>query len=118
MLPAAIRRTVTAATFLGLAACAKERAMEAPTKPAIDSAAYAAQTTDFHAKRLEAIAGPDGWVTLAGLFWLDSASYTIGSARQSSIKLPADHTPATLGTLSIAGKAVTFRAATGARVTG
>jgi hypothetical protein len=100
---------------LALAACTK--APVAPTKPAVDSATYAADTKAWRVKRLDAIAGPDGWSTLAGLFWLDSAAYTIGSGPNSTIALPADHTPATFGTLRIAGEVGHFAAAKGVTVT-
>jgi uncharacterized protein (DUF1684 family) len=99
---------------LVLAACT--RAPAAPTKPAVDSATYAADTKAWRVKRLDAIAGPDGWSTLAGLFWLDSARYTIGSSGTSTITLPSDNTPASLGTLTIDGRTVHFAATRGATV--
>ncbi len=101
---------------LSLAVAACTRAPAAPTKPAVDSATYAADTKAWRIKRLDAIAGPDGWSTLAGLFWLDSARYTIGSGDASTIKLPSDNTPASLGTLTIDGSTVRFAAARGAHV--
>lgn len=94
-----------------LSACSGTPAV--PVKPAVDSIAYATDTKAWRVKRLDAIAGPDGWSTLAGLFWLDSARYTIGSAEQSTIKLPTDHTPAVFGTLTRADSIVRFVAARG-----
>ena len=101
---------------LSLAAAACTRAPAAPTKPAVDSAAYATDTKAWRVKRFDAIAGPDGWSTLAGLFWLDSARYTVGSSDRSTIKLPSDNTPASLGTLTIDGTTVHFSTAGGAKV--
>ncbi len=84
-------------------------------KPPVDSIAYAADTREWRVKRLDAIAGPDGWSTVAGLFWLDSARYTIGSSATATIRLPSDHTPPTLGTLTRTDSLVRFVAARGAQ---
>lgn len=105
------RSRPTALAALLLAACTA--APKGPTKPPVDSATYAADTRVWRGKRLDAIAGPDGWSTLAGLFWLDSAQYTLGSAPGSGIVLPSDHTPAQLGTLTRTDSAYVFRAAKG-----
>ncbi|MBC7842421.1 MAG: DUF1684 domain-containing protein [Gemmatimonadaceae bacterium] len=96
-------------TLFALAACTQRVAT--PTKPTVDSAAYAADTKTWRAKRLDAIAGPDGWSTLAGLFWLDSAHYVIGSdTTRSTIVLPSDHTPAQFAILTRMDSAYLFRA--------
>lgn len=107
-----ITRTLVPALLLLAAACG--RTPPAVSKPAVDSAAYAADTKVWRGKRLDAIAGPDGWSTLAGLFWLDSASYVIGSdSSASSIVLPADHTPRTFGTINRVDSGFRFIAARG-----
>jgi uncharacterized protein (DUF1684 family) len=102
-------RPLLALAALSLGACAP--AVPVPTKPAVDSAAYAAETKAWRVKRLDAIAGPEGWSTLAGLFWLDSARYTIGSDAANAIVLPADHTPARFGTLERTDSGYRFIAA-------
>jgi AraC family transcriptional regulator, alkane utilization regulator len=107
------RRAAAALTAFALTACAGGRATTTPSKPAVDTAAYAAETQEWRAKRLDAIAGPDGWSTLAGLFWLDSARYDIGSAATNTIVLPQDHTPARFGTLMRRDSTYTFLAAAG-----
>jgi hypothetical protein len=99
--------------LLLLAACGRTEPAPA-VKVAVDSAAYATETADWRVKRLDAIAGPDGWSTLAGLFWLDSATYTIGSdTTTSTIALPADHTPPTFGSLVRTDSGFRFTAARG-----
>lgn len=108
------RSPALVALLLAAAACARERG--APAKPAVDSVAYVADTKEWRAKRLDAIAGPDGWSTLAGLFWLDSTRYSVGSSAVSTIRLPGEHVPARLGTLTVVDKAVLFTAATAASV--
>ncbi|HYW49487.1 MAG TPA: DUF1684 domain-containing protein [Gemmatimonadaceae bacterium] len=107
------RHALVATMLLAAGACGAPT--RAPAKPAVDSAAYAAETQEWRAKRLDAIAGPDGWSTLAGLFWLDSAQYSIGSdAKANTIVLPSDHTPPRFGTLTRVDSSFEFRAASGA----
>jgi uncharacterized protein len=85
-------------------------------KPAVDSTAYAADTREWRTKRLDAIAGADGWSTLAGLFWLDSTRYTVGSDSSNGIVLASRAVPRVLGTLTRLDSTVRFVAARGARV--
>lgn len=97
-----------------LAAAACSRSAPSATKPSVDSTAYATETAAWRVKRLDAIAGPDGWSTLAGLFWLDSAAYTIGSdPRASTITLPPDNTAPRVGTLMRTDSTYRFAAAPG-----
>ena len=108
-------RRVSAIVFaLALGACAKPST--GSVKPWVDSTAYAAETAEWRVKRLDAIAGPDGWSTLAGLFWLDSTRYAIGSAPSNTIVMPVDHTPAVFGTLIRRDSTFVFRAAKGVQV--
>lgn len=112
MLITTAHRTMFAVLLVLASACS--RGASVPQKPAVDSVAYLADTKEWRTKRLDAIAGPDGWSTLAGLFWLDSARYSIGSdAASNSIVLPPDHTPASFGTLTRSDSALHFRAASG-----
>ncbi len=111
--PFPTRLLVTSGLLL-LTACAGDKG--ALVKPAVDSVAYAADTKVWRTKRLDAIAGPDGWSTLAGLFWLDSARYTIGSDPRSTILLPSDNSPKQVGTLTLVDSTYLFRAAKGVPV--
>ncbi len=112
-IPPPLRCSLLAALVL-VTACTGDVAT--PAKPAVDATAYAADTKAWRASRFDAIAGPDGWSTVAGLFWLDSASFTIGSDSSNDIVLPADHTPARLGTLMRTDSTFRFRAAPGVAV--
>lgn len=106
------RRALLPALLLATSACS--RSVPSVAKPGVDSAAYASETAAWRVKRLDAIAGPDGWSTLAGLFWLDSATYTIGSdAKASTITLPPDNTAPRLGTLMRTDSTYRFAAAPG-----
>ncbi len=103
-----------AALLLAAAACSRVPAP--PTKPAVDSTAYATETREWRIKRLDAIAGADGWSTVAGLFWLDGATHSIGSAASNSIVMPPDHTPRVFGTITRTDTTFQFAAARGVEV--
>ncbi len=111
--PTPLRYLLTAALVLA-SACTSESA--APVKEAVDSTAYAADTKTWRVKRFDAIAGPDGWSTVAGLFWLDSTRYSIGSDSSNTIVMPADHTPRVLGTVTRTDSTFRFSAARGVPV--
>ena len=108
------RAIVTALAVTGTAACAPQASP--PVRTPLDMAAYERDTQQWRVTRLDAIAGPDGWSTVAGLVWLDSATYTVGTAASSGIALPAGHAAATVGTFTVQDSTVHFTAAPRAAV--
>lgn len=62
--------------------------------------AYAAQIEKWHAERLALLARPDGWLTLAGLYWLDDGVNTMGAAAGNDLVFPPG-APATIGSLDL-----------------
>jgi uncharacterized protein (DUF1684 family) len=82
-----------------------------------DAAAYGRTTDAFRAERAEEVAGPEGWVTLVGLYWLRPGATRVGSDSAAEARLPADRSPGALGTVFVAGDSVRFVAAPGAEVT-
>ncbi|MGE5624387.1 MAG: DUF1684 domain-containing protein, partial [Bacillota bacterium] len=66
--------------------------------------------------RLDKVAGPNGWTTLVGLYWLKSGMNRFGSAAGNELQLSAAGFPAQAGTFEFDGKQVSFRAAEGATV--
>ncbi|MGH7517920.1 MAG: DUF1684 domain-containing protein [Gemmatimonadales bacterium] len=101
------------ATLMPILGCG-ERA-EANTSAWPDPAAYDADLAAWKQRRITSVAGPDGWTTLAGLHWLDSASYRVGSDSANAIVLPAG-APGRLGTVERAAGGVRFDAAPAADV--
>jgi uncharacterized protein (DUF1684 family) len=53
-----------------------------------DLAAYEAEIEQFRAERAEYLVGPDGFVNLVGLYWLEKDRYRIGSAADNDIVFP------------------------------
>jgi uncharacterized protein (DUF1684 family) len=85
------------------------RDAEANHRPWPDHATYAAELEDWKSMRRNAVAGPDGWTTLAGLHWLDSATYKVGSDSGNGIVLPAS-APRVLGTIERTAAGIRFDA--------
>jgi uncharacterized protein (DUF1684 family) len=71
----------------------------------------------WRAKRLDAVAGPDGWTTLAGLHWLKEGSNFAGSNSTNHIVLLPTAGAGSIGTFTRTGRTVTFHAAAGVLAT-
>ena len=110
-----LRRSLLGAGIAG-AAVGCSPATVLPPDPPFDPIEYQRDFDRWRAGRTRSIGGPDGWTTLIGLFWLDGATFTVGSDSASDIVLPAGHVPERLGTLHVAEGLVRFDAAKGATV--
>jgi hypothetical protein len=69
--------------------------------------------TAWRARRAESVAGTNGWTTLVGLHWLDEGVHELGADAAAGVRLPAGRAPGRAGTLTRAGRVVTFAAAPG-----
>jgi len=83
---------------------------------AVSNDAYQREIDDWHAKRVARLTAPDGWLALAGLFWLNEGENRVGSAPDNDLVFPAK-APAHLGVLVRRGRAVELRPAAGAALT-
>jgi len=77
---------------------------------------WAASIEESRAERDERLRSPDGWLTLAGLFWLEPGANGFGSDDENPIVLDAPDIPPQAGTLSLNGETVTIHVAPEARV--
>ena len=75
-----------------------------------------ADLTAWRAARDERLRGPESWLTLVGLFWLEEGRNAIGSAPENRIVLPP-HAPAHLGAIERTDRHLVFTAAPGVEVT-
>ena len=90
----------------------------APGEPPVDAAAHRADVEAWRQDRLAALRRPDGWLSLAGLFWLRPGESSFGSAADADLRYEADGTPARLGTFTLSPDGtVAFAAEPGAGVT-
>lgn len=79
--------------------------------------AYQRAIEQYRAERVAELTADDGWLTVAGLFWLAPGANTAGSGDGNAIVLPAK-APARVGTFTLSKDgAVTFTAADGVRAT-
>lgn len=83
---------------------------------AAQTPSYRAEIQKFHADREAELKADDGWLTVAGLFWLRPGPNTAGSAKGNDIVLPAK-APGRLGTFALENGVVRFTADPSARVT-
>jgi uncharacterized protein (DUF1684 family) len=95
------------ALALSVAACRPSAAPPAALDPAYE-AAHAA----WRAERLAALRAPQGWLALAGLFWLRDGDYRLGADPSADNVFPAG-APPEVGTLTLADQQVRLRLAPG-----
>jgi len=79
------------------------------------------EVREWREERLERLTRDDGWLTLAGLEWLEPGEGTVGSAPESDVVLPAKEppheVPGTLGVVRLGDDGATFAPAGGVTVT-
>lgn len=88
-----------------------------PRKDASESGAGPAEWHEWRAKRVESLAGPRGWTTLIGRFWLEPGTHSAGSDPSNPILLPTGRAAARVGTFERVGRRVIFHAADGVAAT-
>jgi hypothetical protein len=79
--------------------------------------AYRASVLVWRAQREARLTAEDGWLSLAGLFWLKEGSNTLGAAKTNAIVLPPGSAPALVGSFDLKLGKVTARIESGAAVT-
>ena len=78
---------------------------------------YAAAIEEWRAGRLQRLTADDGWLTVAGLFWLKEGDNRVGTGPGNDIVLPAGSAPAAVGVLSLRDGRAAFTADPAAVVT-
>jgi uncharacterized protein (DUF1684 family) len=64
-----------------------------------ETASYVKAVEEWRAERVERLTRPDGWLSLAGLYWLEEGSNSFGSDPSNDVVLPEGKTPARMGSL-------------------
>jgi uncharacterized protein (DUF1684 family) len=72
------------------------------------SAAYTASIKHFDTLRINALTDKNGWLNLAGLYWLKQGGNTFGSAATNTLVFKHKNMPAALGKFKVAGTRVSF----------
>lgn len=73
--------------FALLAACLLATAGAANPPDAPEASDYSLAIAEWRAEREEELKGPDGWLNLAGLYWLEPGATRMGSAHDNDIVL-------------------------------
>jgi uncharacterized protein (DUF1684 family) len=60
---------------------------------------YKEEITQWHEKRIQSLQSEQGWLNLAGLFWLKEGKNTFGSDASNDIVFPAGKSPNFLGSI-------------------
>lgn len=90
--------------YLGAFALAMNAAACGRAEPQLDPA-YEQEILDWRAGRLERLLAPTGYLTQIGLHWLEEGEYTIGSAPDNRIRVPAT-AAASIGTFIVTADGV------------
>lgn len=78
---------------------------------------YEAEVKQWQQKRIEGLKREDGWLNLAGLFWLKEGENTIGGSDKNAINFPKEHSADFVGKVILKEGKISFVAAKGAKVT-
>ena len=71
----------------------------------------------WRARRIARLIGPEGWLALVGLFWLEEGDNPVGSDSSGRVILPADKAPGRVGTIALSKAGGRFEAAPRSGVT-
>lgn len=82
-----------------------------PLLVALTATDYVSEIKEWRAKREARLKADDGWLTVAGLFWLRPGDNSIGTAASDRIVLPRGRAPERAGTIKYDGARVVFTAA-------
>lgn len=113
LLEANVRRwaPVVGAILLLLGACQ-------PDLPQMDPEVHRAEIQAWHARRLEELRQPDGWLSVIGLDWLEPGENTFGSDSANAVVFPPlPGVPGRAGSFVLEGDVVRMEVEPGAEVT-
>jgi uncharacterized protein (DUF1684 family) len=86
-----------------------------PADAELDVAAYEAELLDWRAERLTRLRSPTGYLAQVGLYWIEDGRYSMGSAPDADIVLPATAAER-VAELEVNGGEVRMRVADGVAV--
>ena len=87
-----------------------------PTTAAAALQAERSSISEWRLKRIDSLTSDNGWLTLAGLFWLKEGDNSFGRAASNSLSLDSPSLAATAGSFVVTGQRVRFVALAGGGV--
>ncbi|MDZ4804606.1 MAG: prolyl oligopeptidase family serine peptidase, partial [Candidatus Eisenbacteria bacterium] len=100
-------------TFLGEHMAMSNRPVGVDAQPPQADADYRAGIREWQEGRATRLTADDGWLTVAGLFWLEPGLNRMGSASDNDIRLPANSSPARAGSFLLEGDHVSVESLPG-----
>ncbi len=82
----------------------------------IDAATYKSEIDQWHLKRIEELKGDNGWLNLAGLYWLKEGISTFGSDDSNDLVFPIGKIDSKAGFFQVKNGAVLMNAIAGVKV--
>jgi uncharacterized protein (DUF1684 family) len=81
-----------------------------------EEAAYVKSIDRWHRDRIERLTSPNGWLSVAGLYWLEGGRHSVGSDPSNDIVFPKGKAPAFVGAITVTDDGVRFDARPGVDV--
>ncbi len=82
----------------------------------VGQSTYNAEIEEWKIKRVTSLKSENGWLNLAGLFWLEEGKNSFGSASSNNIVFPKGSIPTNAGYFNLTNQVVTINAANGVQV--
>src|SRR5690606_2065637 len=101
--------------IMALSACRSETEKENSTQNV--DASHVDNTLAWQTKRTASLKADDGWLNLAGLYWLKEGENRVGSAESNSVRFPEGKADAQLGTFTLKDGTLQFIAEKGQQIT-
>lgn len=76
----------------------------------VNDSTYESEIKEWHKERVEALKTENGWLNLAGLFWLEDGRNSFGADGKNKIVFPSGKSPANLGTFIVENGQITLEA--------
>ncbi len=86
-------------------------------EPPLDPVVYNSEIETWRQKRIEDLKGPNGWLNLVGLFWLNEGINTFGSSKNNNIIFPSGKIPDRAGFFLLKQNVVTLEPAPDVKIT-
>src|SRR2546422_7275812 len=74
----------------------------------MDRTAHADEVERWRAARIARLTGPEGWLTVVGLHWLEQGANAVGADPAVRVPLPPDRSPSRVGAIVVEDGRTTF----------
>jgi hypothetical protein len=107
-----MRSSITLLLVCLLISCTNKKALTEEER-----IAYEKELNSWHAKRIEEVKAPNGWLNLVGLYWLEPGINSFGSDEKNLLVFPKDKIAAEAGYFLVKNNVVTLTVKPGVTIT-